>query len=186
MADYQRDRKKVDAALYWVREARGLLFESYRTDLLGMYAAYWNAFECLVELFNLITPRQRLSRTEKQKCLDELMQQCSGKPTVADVQEYFREIVDPGFVAKAKHSLAVCFPHDTFANLAKKYAEECFELRDKHDRLYQIRNDINHGNVDAENPDEQIRVAARLTRLWIIVWQMFARLIPYPAPAAST
>ncbi len=182
----QQTRKKVDAALYWVREARGLLFESYRSDLLQMYTAYWNAFECLVEAINLAKPRIGPSRTDKQKLVDQFMAQCSGKPSVADIQRCYQEIVAPGFIGKAKHALEVCFPHDTCPNLAKEYAEECFELRDKHDRLYQIRNDINHGNVDAENPDEQIRIAARLTLLRIIVLQMFGRLVRCPAPAVWT
>jgi len=84
-------RPKVDAALFWVREPQRMMREGFRPNLLGRYAAYWNAFECLVDA-------------------------------------------------------------------------------------------INHGDVDAENLDEQLRIDSRISRLWMIVWGMFGRLIPFPAP----
>jgi len=42
------------------------------------------------------------------------------------------------------------------------------------DQLYRIRNAINHGEIDAENPSELIRVESRLPELQGITWQMFA------------
>ena len=42
-------RRRVDAALFWIREPHNALQNFYRSDLLRVYAAYWNAFECLVE-----------------------------------------------------------------------------------------------------------------------------------------
>jgi hypothetical protein len=45
-------RRKVEAAMFWVREPRNLLLESYRPDVLRVYSSYWNAFECLVEAVN--------------------------------------------------------------------------------------------------------------------------------------
>ena len=180
----QELRTKVDAALYWVRKARESLFEDYRADLLRMYAAYWNAFECLVEAtISIAGPPIRPSRTDKQKLVNQFMAQCSGRPTVADIQRCYHEIVDPGFVRKARHALEVCFRLAPFSDLASKYARECFDLEDEHDRLYQIRNDINHGNVDAENPDEQIRIETRMNCLQVMVLQMFGCFVPYPAPA---
>jgi hypothetical protein len=58
-------------------------------------------------------------------------------------------------------------------------------LPERQQRLYQIRNDINHGSVDAENPTELVRVEARLRMLWLIVWRMFGCFLPFPAPADS-
>lgn len=52
-------------------------------------------------------------------------------------------------------------------------------------RLYDIRNAINHGDIDAENPTEILRVESRLRRLWMIVWRMFGLFVPFPAPADS-
>ena len=39
--------------------------------------------------------------------------------------------------------------------------------------------------VDAENPDELMRIEARMGRLFIIVWGMFGRLMPFPYPVDS-
>jgi hypothetical protein len=85
--------------------------------------------------------------------------------------------VNPGFVGKASHALRECFPNE-----AETYIDECFKAEDRRKRLYDIRNAINHGEVDAENPDELIRIESRLKLLWMIVWRMFGRIVPFPAP----
>lgn len=176
-------RQKVDAALYWIREPRNLLMNFYRSDLLRMYSAYWNAFECLVDAVNLLQPQEKLSRTEKQQLIDEFISQRSGKLTSHDIQKCYQEIVNPGFVGKASHALKVCFP---VKEEHEKYIYECFKIEDERQRLYDIRNAINHGEVDAENPDELIRIESRLFQLWTIIWRMFGRLVPFPAPVDSS
>lgn len=173
-------RKKVEAALFWVREPRHLLLESYRPDVLRIYSAYWNAFECLVEAVGLIRPQQKLTRLEKQAEIDGFLRHRGGKLTAEDVQDCYYRIVNPGFVGKTSHALRVCFGEQ-----GDEYAEECFRSQNRHDRLYDIRNAINHGEIDAENPSELLRVEAKLRRLWIIVWGMFGRVVPFPAPVDS-
>ena len=108
------------------------------------------------------------------------MQQRGGRLTAADVQKCYQDLVNPGFVGKASHALKVCFGSD-----GDRYAEECFRLSPQEERLYDIRNAINHGDIDAENPNELLRVQARLGRLWMIVWRMFGRFIPFPTPVDS-
>ena len=83
-------------------------------------------------------------------------------------------------VGKASHALKECFGDE-----ADKYIEECFRLSVQKERLYDIRNAINHGEVDAENPEELIRIESRLSRLWLIVWGMFGCIIPFSAPVDS-
>jgi hypothetical protein len=178
-------RQKFDAALYWVREPRNLLSASHQSDHLKIYAAYWNAFECLVDAVNLIHPPDKMPRDQKQRLIDKFIAERNGKLTAKDIEECHR-IVNPGQVGKAKHALGICFPEDYFPGLAKKYASECFEIPNTSDQLYQIRNNINHGNVDAENPSELVRISARLDILWIIVWQMMARFVSCPAPAPAS
>ena len=166
-------RQKVNAALYWVREPQNLLLSSHKTDRLRIYSAYWNAFECLVDAINMNSPRSSLSSSEKQNQIDKLLEARRGKLTSADIEKCYHEIVNPGFRAEATHALTVCFPND-----AARYIYECFEISERHNRLYQIRNDIDHGNIDAENPEELLRVGARLRLLHEIVWGMFGQLIP--------
>ena len=170
-------RLKLDSALYWVREPKNSIFEFYRNDILRIYSAYWNAFECLVEAVNIIKPRNKRSKKEKQQLIYRLVENNSGKLTPKIIEECYKEVVNPGFVAKASHALTICFEEK-----AESYINECFRLAEKNNRLYEIRNAINHGNIDAENPNELIRVESRINELWMIVWRMFGKLIPFPAP----
>jgi hypothetical protein len=173
-------RQKVDAALYWVREPKSTFLESHKSDLLRVYSAYWNAFECLVEAVNILRPPKKLTKSEKQKIIDQIVAKNSGKLTPALIDACYKSVINPGFVLKATHALEVCFEKE-----AVDYINECFRLAQKKDRLYEIRNSINHGNVDAENPHELIRISSRMSRLWMIVWRMFGRLISFPAPLDS-
>lgn len=170
-------RRRVEAALYWIREPQRLISESHRTIVLRKYSAYWNAFECLVEAVCLVRRPPRPGKAEKQRLLDKYVGQHGHRLTLADVEHCYREIVNPGFVGKAMHALEVCFGKD-----AGRYIEECFRCRDRSTRLYEVRNAINHGDVDAQNPDEVSRVQARLRRLWMVVWGMFGRLVPFSYP----
>lgn len=173
-------RKRVEAAMFWIRDPRGLLLESYRSDVLRTYASYWNAFECLVEAVAVIKPPGNVPKSEKQALIDDFLQSRNGRLSAADIQECYQSIVNPGFVGKASHALSVCFGEQ-----AAEYIQECFRASPSEDRLYDIRNAINHGDIDAENPNELLRVEAKLSRLWMIVWRMFGRLIPFPAPTES-
>lgn len=170
-------RRRVDSALYWIREPRNFLMEFHRSDLLRVYVAFWNAFECLVYAVNILHPQKKPSKKEKQRQIDDYFGQLSHKPTAQDIENCYRGIVNPGFVGEARYALQACFGVN-----ADRYIEECFRLCERRDRLYDIRNPISHGEVDAENPEELIRIEARLRKLWRTVWGMFARLVPYPAP----
>jgi hypothetical protein len=179
-------KKHVDAALYWVRAARRPSLEPDRwSGLLHHYANYWNAFECLVAAACDLCPPRRLSKDEKQARIDELMARRSGILTPEDIERCYHDIVNPGPTARARHALGVCFPPNPYGHLAQSYAEECFDRKDKRNRLYQIRNDINHGAIDAESHEEQTRIPARLELLWLIVWQMFGALLPVPVPVPT-
>lgn len=171
-------RRKIDAALYWVREPRNLMMEFHRPDLLRIFSGYWNAFECLVEAVVALRPRPEQTKPQKQKAINSFIKARSGKMTSADIAECYHQIENPGFVGKAIHAFRVCFPEH-----ADLYVDECFKMQPSQERLYNIRNAINHGEIDAENTTELLRVEARLHRLWMIVWRMFGRLIAFPAPA---
>lgn len=170
-------RRRIDAALYWVREPKNLRQTYYRSELLRLYAAHWNAFECLVEAVNIIRPREKQSKGDKQRLIDEFLGARGGRLTSNDVQKCYHEIVNPGLVANASHALRVCFRDE-----AEGYISECFRRADRHNRLYDIRNAINHGEIDAEHPEELLRIESRLQKLWFIVWRMFGCLIPFYAP----
>lgn len=146
-------RRKVDAALYWMREPVALMMEGYRSDVLRVYAGCWNAFECLVEAVEILRPMAKVKPAEKQAKLNALIGERGEGLKVKDVENFFREVVDVGFPARAKHALSVCFPQD-----AERYFRECFTLEHRQNRLYQVRNDIAHGNVDTSDLLELARI----------------------------
>lgn len=170
-------RRKIESAFYWIREPRQLLMEFYRSDILRIYAGYWNAFECLVDAVTLLKPQQKLTPSQKQQHVVDFIAQRGGKLTPGDIQEAYLTIVNPGFVGKASHALRVCFPEGE----REQYVSECFKA--KEESLYEVRNAINHGEIDAENPEELIGVGAKLTRLQVILLMMFGRILPFSAPA---
>jgi hypothetical protein len=170
-------RKKMEAALFWISEPRPLMLHSYRPSVLRVYSSYWNALECLVEAVHILKPRAGLSKAEKQAQIEQFFSERG--VSAESVQECYHGIIDTGFRGKATHAFRVCFGD----RQGQRYSCECFTLSDKTNRLYEVRNSINHGSVDADNPIELIRVQARLGRLWMIVWRMFGCFVPFPAPA---
>lgn len=170
-------RRKVTSALHWIREPRQMMMEGYRSDLLRIYAGYWNAFECLVEAVCILRPQPKISKKDKQERIDQFVADHGGKLDPASISECYRNYVDPGFVAKASHALRQCF-----AERADGYIVECFRVKPEQDRLYNIRNAINHGDIEAENLQELIRIEDKHGRLWMIVFGMLGRIIPVPTP----
>jgi len=163
---------KVRSALYWIREPGLLMMEGHRSNVLHVYAGYWNAFECLIEAVCLLRPQPKLGRADKQARIDAFVAERKGQLDAAAISECYKEFVNPGFVAKASHALKVCFPER-----ADQYVVECFRMKPEQDRLYSIRNAINHGDVDADNPSELLRVEGRHRRLWMIVFGILGLII---------
>jgi len=170
-------RKKVDYALYWLREPKNSMFKWHRLDLIRYYAAYWNAFECLVDAVNIAKPKPKKTKFEKQELIDTLFEDNDKNVSPKFIQDAYINIVNPGFKKKAEQALTTCF-----GDLAKHYMDECFNLENKDNRLYNIRNAINHGEIDAENPEEQARIQSRLSKLRIMILGMFGRIVPYSYP----
>lgn len=170
-------RRKVISALHWIREPRQMMMEGYRRDVLQVYAGYWNAFECLVEAVCLLRPQLKLSRMEKQARIDQFLAEHGGRLDASGIRELYQTIVNPGFVAKASHALRQCFP-----DRADQYIVECFTAKPERDRLYNVRNAINHGDIEAEHLEELIRIEDKHRRLWMIVFGMLGQIIPVPRP----
>lgn len=170
-------RKKIDSALYWVRSSRNLLMDFYRSDLLRTYVAYWNAFECLVDAICAIKPQKKMAKNEKRAAISKYLAEKAGNYEPSDIEFCYMNYVNPGFVGKASHALQVCFGQG-----GKHYIEECFRKSPKRDRLYDIRNAINHGDIDAENQTELLRVESRLHKLFMMIWGIFGRIVTFPCP----
>jgi hypothetical protein len=170
-------RRKITSALYWLREPRHMMRERYRSDVLRVYAGYWNAFESLVEAVCLVKPEQKSTKVEKQARIDTLLADRGGKLDLATVVDCYR-MVEPGFVSRASHALRACFPE----RIAKAYIHECFKTKPEQNRLYNIRNSINHGDIEPGDVEELCRIDDRHTQLWMIVFGMLGRFVPLATP----
>ena len=172
-------RQRIDSALYWLREPKNLMRGSYRADLIRVYAYYWNAFENLVEAVCILAPRKKVPRDIKKKKLDEIFAKYGNSPSLAFIDEAYKSVINPGFKHSAIHALNVCFKESS-----NHYIEQCFELNEIDNRLYNIRNSINHGSIEVENPRESIRIESRLKELRLMILGMFGKFIPYSYPVA--
>jgi hypothetical protein len=168
---------KVEAALFWIRDPKQPMMDYSSPDLLKIYAAYWNAFECLVDAICLAAPYEKQSKVEKQRNIETIFTSHGGKISPSFIQEAYTAVVNPGLKPKAIHSLKICFGES-----ADYFINECFYREDAANRLYNIRNSINHGEVKAENPQELARIQSRTSKLKIMVMGMFGQIIPYPYP----
>jgi len=158
-------RRHVEAALYWLREPRSMLLEQEaRSDQLAVFAGYWNAFECLVEAANLLVPLKRLTRAEKNAQINARLAASNGLLDVASVTAMYREIVDRGLREKASHAIRACAGAD-----ADSFIAEAFTYDPPDRGLYAIRNAINHGTVDVNDPETVMLIDSRFPALFILV-----------------
>ncbi|MES2180320.1 MAG: hypothetical protein V4550_20870 [Gemmatimonadota bacterium] len=171
-------QRKVATALYWIRESRNLMNEVSRDDTVRTFAAYWNAFECLIDAVLLIRPLARTNDAAKQAAIDEYLRGSNGRLTLAQVRHLYHSVADPAFSVRAKHALEVCF-----GPAASLYINEVFYAQPRSMSLSRFRNAIAHGFIDAEDPEQLIVLNDRTTMLWRTVWGMFGRIIPFAAPA---
>jgi hypothetical protein len=174
-------RNKLEAALYWIRQSTSLMYQWDIDECCRVYVGYWNAFECLVDAIDILQPLQHLSSAKKNKLIKDFFHSLSKDPTISDIAKCYRDIVDPGFRKKASHALMICFGAE-----ARRYVKECFELNDEKNRLYQIRNSISHGDIEAENLEELARINERLTKLRLMVVRIIGWLINDEANRGSS
>lgn len=171
-------RKKVEWAMFWTHAAKQPSNEIASSDVVfRRYTAYWNALECLVDAVSLLHPTPNISKTEKQRRIDQFFSDAKAKPTIQDIEECYRTIVDPGFVAKARHVFWLCFEDD-----ADRYVRECFKAKNRKNSLYDIRNSINHADVDPSDPFQTARVQQAAGRLHTIVWRLFGQILHFYVP----
>ena len=168
---------KIRAALFWMREPKQMLLEGFKSDILRVYAGYWNAFECLVEAVCQLRPHVKMTKDQKQAGIAQFVASRQGPMDVDSVSECYRLFVDPGFTAKASHALQV-----TCQSCADGYINECFRAKPVRERLYSVRNSINHGDVDCDSLLELIRIQEKQHRLKMIVFRMLGSLIDFSYP----
>lgn len=169
----KEDRQKIMRAAWWIRQARhDFLSGAPIASIFALYSAYWNAFECLVDVFCDLVPMPKLSKLEKTQMISEFFSGKSWPPGPQDIASCYKEIVDPGIRQKARH----VFNQIADPKLGDRFYEECFTKQEGCYPLYQIRNDIDHGSIVEYDVESRWRVLNGLERLQAIVVPLFTSL----------
>ncbi|MDP1714837.1 MAG: hypothetical protein Q8L41_08835 [Anaerolineales bacterium] len=165
-------RLKIMRAAWWMRQARhDLLSGAPNISIFSLYSSYWNAFECLIDVACNLIPPKKLSKADKAK---QIQQYVSALPKpleleVEDILHCYNSIVNLGFPHKAHHVFSLMIDKET----GERLYSECFTKQPETDRLYKIRNDIDHGNITEYDMPTRIRVLNGLERLREIVLPLF-------------
>ena len=175
-------RKRICQTLFWIRAGgHPADREEFGREVLRTYVYNWNAFEGLVHAICSVRPLAKRDHSEKQQAIHCAIARGNGSLTPKNLARLYRLVVEPGFRVLAEHAINVSLSRD--ADLVNK---ECFELLPKSDRLYAIRNAINHGDIDAECYSTLARLRAREGVLREIVTRMLYSTIGTPAFAHAT
>lgn len=178
---------RVKSALFWIREPKRMMVEWQRAgDDYAVYAGYWNAFECLVEAANMVHAPPKLSRSEKRTRIRAVLGQAGEDVGPKEIGELYREVVQPPFQTLARHAVEWCL-----GPYAQEYIRECFEAEPREQQLYAIRNAINHGALDINDPETLMIVQSRFPKLQYLVWGMLKGVSLHmlrtpPVPPAET
>ena len=164
-------RIRVTAALYWIREPRAMLLEHHRADDFAVFAGYWNAFECLVDAATNLVPPCRPTREQKVQTIRDRLQRL-GAVGPDDIAALYRDVVDPGFRAKAEHAVRACA-----GERAENFITHCFYHDPVDQGLYAIRNAINHGTVNVDDPETVMVLGARFPELCRLVFTMLSGVL---------
>jgi hypothetical protein len=159
--------KSKTAALYWIREPRGMLNESRRSDELAVFAGYWNAFECVVDAVNILRPAQTLSPLEKKTRIADRLKSCGEKVGPGVIAELYRDVVDPPLRYRAQHAMELCL-----GTAAGRFMAVSFDDTNTLQCLYGTRNSINHGKIDVNDPNTMMIIESHFMLLHALVFAM--------------
>jgi len=164
----EHQQQLIFRAIWWIRYYDA----AWQTDdpSMSIFPAYlgnWNALEILSQLIGEAFPENKMTRSERDKGIAEYLDKIEGPPKVNELQECYRLFVDTGTRGRVSHAFNVCF-----GSISDQYVAEFFECNPPERRLYQIRNDISHGNISEYDPNQRLRVGAGLNRLRVVVLNM--------------
>jgi hypothetical protein len=153
-------------AMWWLRQARhDILSGNSNPSVFALYLSYWNAFECLISVICDIFPMAKFSKSQKKEKVSEFFRNLAEEPTPADIVNCYHEIINPGIGERAKHALISVLKPE----IAEQFYQDCFTCVPEDQRLYKIRNDIDHGNIVEYDFPTRIRVINGLNKLQSIL-----------------
>jgi hypothetical protein len=140
---------RIKRALWWYR--KGCSLHNY--SIFDTYTAFWNVLEIVCAVSGNLT--------RKGTDIDEAVQKylaSKKKITAGDISHCYNSIVKYGIPEQMKDAL---IPLLNSSDEADQWVYYCFKVKPDKDRFYQIRNDINHGNISATNTADLRRVYLR-------------------------
>ena len=161
------ERKKLAGALWWYRKACTANYYS----LFDGYTAYWNCLEILCGVAG--------NKINKGPSIDAQIQEyLKGKEiiTAGNISEFYNRFVNYSIKEQMKDALKDMLGDDQ----APQIIYQCFEISPEKDRLYQIRNDINHGNIRENSGIDYHRVHSRGALLLHIVMTLIHQRLGHP------
>ena len=171
----EHQQRLIWQAAWWLRQCESSLYGNPNPSVFREYLASWNALECLTEAICDIRKPTKLTTLQRNTIIQQYMAQISRQLTSRDIDKLYKGVVNPGLPQKVKHAFSVCF-----GVVGNQYHIECFKKKPKESQLYQIRNDIAHGNIVEYDFNKRIIVEEALQRLHIIVNNMLAILSRQP------
>jgi hypothetical protein len=155
----KEERKKLASALWWYRKGSSAAYYS----LFDSYTAYWNCLEILCDVSG--SKSKQGETTDKQI---EFYLKNKKKITSGHILRCYNNFVNYSIKEQMKDALRMILGTEQ----ALQVIYQCFEIKPDRERLYQIRNDINHGNIRENSGQDYVRVHFRGMLLWEIVFSL--------------
>lgn len=161
------ERKKLASAVWWYRKACSTTYYS----LFDGYTAYWNCLEILCGVSG--------SKANQGEDIDEKIRNYlknKKKITAGHILHCYNSFVNYSIKEQMKDALKEMLGEEQ----ATQTIYQCFEIKPEEDRLYQIRNDINHGNIRENSGKDYERVFYRGMLLSHIVMTLIHKKLGRP------
>lgn len=159
--------KRTSAALWWYRKACGTAYYS----IFDSYTANWN---CIEILCNISGGKIRTGADVDQAVEQYIMERKQIK--CGHILECYNRYVNYSIKEQIKDGLnGLINPHQ-----AEQIVHQCFEVTPRENQLYQIRNDINHGNIRENSTRDVERVYLRGALLSNIVLMLLYSTLGRP------
>lgn len=161
------ERPRIASALWWYR--KGCAAANY--SLFESYTAYWNCLEIMCSVSG--------NKIKKGTTVDEQIQgYLNSKKSIraGDILHCFNNFVNYSIAQQMKDALKDLIGEEQ----GTECIYQCFEIKPENNRLYQIRNDINHGNIRENSAEDYQRVYLRGMLLEHIVMAALCAKLKYP------
>lgn len=166
------ERSRVAAALWWYRKGCAAAYYS----VFDSYTAHWNSLETLCGVSG--------GKIRKGPEVDGAVQdylQNKKRIKSGHILECYNRFVKYGIARQMRDALRDM--------VSEKFAEDltyqCFEVKPEKERLYQIRNDINHGNIRENSAADYERAYLRGQLLSAVVMMLLCGKLGHPVFAGG-